>query len=151
LRTGVTLNNASGTTNGVPFVQYNSPVNAGGTMTFALEFYDANRLAFTNTLTAVALLVADPAAAGGTNGVAITKVFTDTRLAGDTRFVIEFTSTPGRTYTVLYSDDAMATWQVASPSVTANATVTQWYDDGPPKTASKPESVGSRLYRVWSN
>jgi uncharacterized repeat protein (TIGR01451 family) len=149
LRSGVTLYNATGTTNGVPYVQYNSPVNPGSTVTFTLEFYDANRLPFTHTLSAVAILPPN-LAAGGTNGVAITKVFSDTRVEGDTRFVIEFTSTPGKTYTIIYSDD-MANWKVATPSVTANATVTQWYDDGPPKTESKPSSISSRYYRVIQN
>ena len=45
----------------------------------------------------------------------------------------------------------MVTWKVATPSVTANANVTQWYDDGPPKTDSKPLSVNSRFYRVIQN
>ena len=55
---------------------------------------------------------------------------------------------PGSTYTIIYSDDDMATWQVATPSVTASANVTQWYDDGPPKTESAPMSVTNRFYRV---
>jgi hypothetical protein len=60
-------------------------------------------------------------------------------------------SIPGRSYTVIYSDDAMLTWRAATPSVTASATRTQWYDDGPPKTQAKPMSVSSRLYRVILN
>jgi hypothetical protein len=71
----------------------------------------------------------------------------DSRFAAP-RYVIEFTSVPGRVYTILYSDDGMATWRAATPSVTASANVTQWYDDGPPKTASQPISNGSRFYRV---
>ena len=46
---------------------------------------------------------------------------------------------------------ASGPWQVATPTVTANATRTQWYDDGPPKTASKPGAVSSRYYRVIVN
>jgi uncharacterized repeat protein (TIGR01451 family) len=149
LRTGVTLYNATGTTNSTPYVQYNSPVNPGNTVTFHLEFYDPSRLAFTHTLTAVAILPPNTSVTG-TNGVAITKSFLDTRLEGDTRFVIEFATTPGKTYTIIYSDD-LVNWKVATPSVTANANVTQWYDDGPPKTDSKPASVSSRYYRVIAN
>jgi hypothetical protein len=37
---------------------------------------------------------------------------------------------------------------VATPSITATANITQWYDDGPPKTASAPLTVGSRYYRI---
>ncbi|HXI69439.1 MAG TPA: Ig-like domain-containing protein [Verrucomicrobiae bacterium] len=149
LRTGVTLYNAAGTTNGTPYVQYNSPVNPSNTVTFHLEFYNPSRLAFTHTLTAVAILPPDSTVVG-TNGVAITKSFMDTRIEGSTRFVIEFASIPGKTYTIIYSDD-LVHWRVATPSVTANANVTQWYDDGPPKTVSQPTSVNSRYYRVIAN
>jgi hypothetical protein len=41
-----------------------------------------------------------------------------------------------------------AVWYVATPSVTATANITQWYDDGPPKTASPPAATPSRFYRV---
>jgi hypothetical protein len=40
-------------------------------------------------------------------------------------------------------------WNVATPSITASANVTQWYDDGPPKTDSNPLSQSSRFYRVF--
>ena len=66
----------------------------------------------------------------------------------DPRIVIEFPTTPGKTYTIIYSDNNLFTWQVATPSITASATTTQWYDDGPPKTDSKPFSITSRFYRV---
>jgi hypothetical protein len=84
----------------------------------------------------------------GTNGVFISGIFLDKRIAGDPRIVIEFPTTPGNTYTIIYSDNNLFTWQVATPSITASATTTQWYDDGPPKTDSKPFSITSRFYRV---
>jgi hypothetical protein len=151
LRIGVTLYNATGTTNGTPYAEYDNFLNPGSTVTFALEFYDVNRLAFTNTLTAVEI----PLTNLGTNslqGVLVTTEFMDTRIAGDTRFVIEFPTVPGKSYTVLYSTNMnAAVWNIATPSVTANANVTQWYDDGPPKTISPPMSVNSRFYRVVQN
>jgi uncharacterized repeat protein (TIGR01451 family) len=148
LRSGVTLYNATGTTNGTPYVEYDASLNPGNIVTFALEFYDVNRLAFTSTLTVVAILPSSLPSAG-TNGVAVTTEFMDTRIAGDPRFVIEFQTIPGKAYTILYSTNMnAAVWNIATPSVTANANVTQWYDDGPPKTDSKPATVGSRFYRV---
>jgi hypothetical protein len=42
----------------------------------------------------------------------------------------------------------MQTWKTANPIITAPANRVQWYDDGPPKTESKPTSIGSRFYRV---
>jgi uncharacterized repeat protein (TIGR01451 family) len=147
LPNGVTLYDATGITNGTPYVQYNSPLDPGNIVNFALEFYDPSRLPFTNTLTAIAIL---PGNSGtlGTNGVFIDQIFLDTRIAGDPRIVIGFPTTPGKTYTVIYSDNNLFNWQVATPSITANATTTQWYDDGPPKTDNKPFSITSRFYRV---
>jgi uncharacterized repeat protein (TIGR01451 family) len=147
LRSGVTLYNATGTTNGTPYVQYNFPLDPGNTVSFALEFYDQNRLPFTNILTAIAILPSN-SGSPGTNGIIISRIFMDTRIVGDTRIVIEFPTTPGKIYTIIYSDNNLFTWQVATPSITANAVSTQWYDDGPPKTDSKPFSITSRFYRV---
>jgi uncharacterized repeat protein (TIGR01451 family) len=147
LPSGVTLYDATGTTNGTPYVQYNSPLDPGNTVSFALEFYDPSRLPFTNSLTAIAIMPAN-FGSPGTNGVVISQIFLDTRIAGDPRIVIGFPTTPGKIYTIFYSDNNLFTWQVATPSITANATITQWYDDGPPKTDSKPFSITSRFYRV---
>jgi hypothetical protein len=117
-----------------------------------LEFYDPTRLAFTNTLTVVPKGFVPSAGTSGTNGsVAVSKVFTDTRTS-PVRFVIEFASVSGRSYTVIYATNlAASVWNVATPSVTASANVTQWYDDGPPKTVSPPASVPARFYRIIQN
>ena len=88
---------------------------------------------------------------GSTNSVPINKIFTDSRTS-PTRFILEWASVPGKTYTVIYSDNVgTPSWFVATPPVTATANVTQWYDDGPPKTMSPPLSASSRFYRVIQN
>jgi uncharacterized repeat protein (TIGR01451 family) len=155
LRSGVTLYNATGTNNGVAYVEYdppyNSPVNpfpaANSTVTFLLEFFVADRHPFTNSLSAVAIVepVTGPALGAP---MSITNSFLDSRSTSGNRFVIEFISVPGRTYTIEYSDD-LVTWNIAVPSIVASANVTQWYDDGPPKTLSKPSAVPARYYRVF--
>ena len=147
LRSGVQLFNATGTNVGRPFVQSNAPLNPGASIMLLLEFFVADRLAFSDSLSAEAVL---PAAAPGVsgNGLSISRAFVDTRAAGSPRFVIEFPTTPGQVCTVIYSDDNGSTWKVVTPSLTASATATQWYDDGPPKTDSVPLTSASRLYRV---
>ena len=150
LRSGVSLYNATGTNTGTPYVESDFPLNPTNTVVFALEFYNPRRLPFTNTLTAVGILPPNSGSTGTNGSVAINTIFVDTRIAGDTRYVIEFNTIPGKTYTIIYSDDLL-TWKVATPSITANANVTQWYDDGPPKTDNKPASLISRYYRVIQN
>jgi hypothetical protein len=129
-----------------PYVQYNAPLNPGQSVTMILKFYVPDRKPFTNTLEAIEV----PQDMVGTNaatGVLVDRVFMDTRIAGDTRFVLEFSSIPGRVYTVLYSDDLL-TWRAMTPSITASSNRTQVYDDGPPETISKPLSTPHRYYQV---
>ena len=127
------------------YVQYNAPLDPGAYVTLILEFYNPLRTPFTNSLEAQAVLPA-PSTTNSGNGLAITRIFMDNR-PGDPRPVIEFPSVPGHSYTIIYSDD-LTTWYSATPSITANANSTQWYDDGPPKTISKPQH---RTYRVIAN
>jgi uncharacterized repeat protein (TIGR01451 family) len=149
-RTNVWLWNAGGTNfDGRRYVQYNSALNPGQTVALKLEFYNPSRVAFTNSYEVQATL--PTASTNVTGGVVIDRAFSDLRIVGEPRFVIEWASIIGRNYTVIYSDDNMVTWQPATPSVTATSTRTQWYDDGPPKTDSKPLSSGSRFYRVILN
>jgi uncharacterized repeat protein (TIGR01451 family) len=154
---GVSLYNATGTNNGVPYVEYDPPYNTpilpypiyttNCSVTFVLEFYVSNREQFTNSLTAVAIV--PPTAATMPAGTVITSTITpDNRNPSDVRYLITFNSVPGRTYSIEYSDDDMVTWNIAVPSIVASANVTQWYDDGPPETDSKPITLSSRFYRV---
>jgi hypothetical protein len=149
LRSGVWLQNASGTNAGRPYVQYNAPLNPGQAVSLRLEFFVADRQAFSDSLQAEGVLP-EPVSTVAGAGTAISRSFVDSRGPGGPRFVIEFPTTSGRAYTVIYSDDGMRTWKVATPSIVAFSTSTQWYDDGPPKTEVAPLTTGSRLYRVIS-
>jgi uncharacterized repeat protein (TIGR01451 family) len=163
LRSGVTLYNGTGTNNGVPYVEYDPPASATNQwlypypapaslmsyVTFTLEFFVADRRPFTNSLTATAILAPVVAPLTSTNQTTIiTNGFNDTRTI-PARYLIEFTSIPGRTYTVEYSDDYMVTWNFAVPSIVASTTTTFWYDVGPPETVTPPSN--SRFYRVLLN
>ena len=155
LRSGVKLINGTGTNNGVPYVEYDppyeSPFNPGDHISFTLEFSVPDRHPFTNSLLAVAIQAPVTAPASGTEVTTITSIFNDQRNPGNPRIVIVFSSIPGRTYTIEYSDDMM-TWRIVQPSVVASASSTFWYDDGPPGTLSKPVVGGpSRYYRVLLN
>jgi hypothetical protein len=157
----VTLYNGTGTNNGVPYVEYDppydSPLNpypqAGNSVTFTLEFFVTDRRPFTNSLTATAIIAPVVAPVNSTNGATIVQSgFNDVRNPANPRFLVEFTSIPGRTYTVEYSDDDMVTWQLAVPSIVASTTSTFWYDDGPPVTVTPPPYPNAgRFYRVLLN
>jgi hypothetical protein len=147
LRRGVSLWNAAGTTNGVPYVQIDTAVDAGTSMPVILEYYVPDFLPVTNSLTVVWKLQ-DGTEVVSNAGVAIDPPYMDRRDPTAERFVLEFATIPGETYRILYSDDGMATWHEARPPIVAGGTRTQWYDDGPPKTKSHPKDTPSRMYKV---
>jgi hypothetical protein len=68
------------------------------------------------------------------------------------RMLIEFPSTLGQVYTVVYSDDAsFSNAMVAPPAIIAPANRVQWLDYGPPTTESAPANSPARFYRVYQN
>lgn len=140
--------NAVGTNDGHPFVTHNFPLDPGEAVMLELEYVIPARSPVPDpVLVAVAVPAAEPSAPSGTS-LSVRGPF----LIGRGRLLIEWASVPGRTYTILYSDDAQFTNSlVAVPPVTAVANRTQWVDEGPPKTVSRPDSVGQRFYRVLEN
>jgi hypothetical protein len=139
----VLVYNASGLTNGQPYVESDQPVASGGSVTFLLQYYVATRQTFASTnflVTAVA--AATPATATGTVLQVDRVAFMSQGLP-----TIEFASVPGHTYVVQYSSD-METWLTAAPPIVATNSKTQWVDAGPPSTASPPSGLGQRFYRI---
>ena len=147
LRSNIVVWNASGTNDGVPFITYNRSLDPGQSVVVRIEYYVPDRGSFSPVIDVVPVPPAAPKTASGTEGVAISRSFMDNRIPDEPRYVIEFASTPGRIYTIIYTDD-LKTWKTAVPAVTASANRTQWYDDGPPKTDSRPAEQGTRFYRV---
>ena len=140
----VQVYNASGNVNNIPFVQYSLPLAPGATVDLLIEYYRANRQAIPQPTFVV--LAATPVAVTETGPVI--SIDRSVQLAGG-RFLIEFSAIQGNRYAVQYSSD-MQTWKTANPIITAPSNRVQWYDDGPPKTESKPAAIGSRFYRVMA-
>ncbi len=134
----VSLYNATGTNNGMPYAQFNVTMTNGAVGTFLLEFLNPYRLNFTNTVQAVAV-AAVPPATNNTPGITITKVLMDTSIPGSPRFTFGFNTVAGKKYEVLYSDDTMQTWTVAA-TLTASANYTIWTELSP--------TTGSRFFKV---
>lgn len=141
LPSGVQVYNASGSINSTPFVQYGFPLASAASVNLQIEYYRANRLPIPQP----AFLVQESTPLSVTATGPVITINTNTLVAG--RFLIEFSATPGGRYAVQYSSN-MTNWKTADPIITAPANRVQWYDDGPPKTESKPTTVGSRFYRI---
>jgi uncharacterized repeat protein (TIGR01451 family) len=143
LPSGVQLYNASGSSNGVPYVEYDQPVPAGGNVVFLLEYYESTRQPFlpTNFVVTIVAAVVVPTPTGTLLQLDRTPFLSEGQLT------IEFASVPGHTYVVEYSSD-MQTWLAAAPPIVAKNTRTVWIDSGPPVTESLPASPGQRFYRI---
>jgi copper(I)-binding protein len=139
----VQVYNASGFTNDIPFVQYNLPLATNASVDLLIEYYRANRDPNFQPTFEVQATTALSVTATGT----VIKINLQRPPMQEGRFFIEFSATLGRRYAVQYSSD-MTNWKTADPIITAPANRVQWYDDGPPKTESKPTTIGSRFYRI---
>jgi hypothetical protein len=122
--------NATGTNNGVPYVESLAPVPAGGSRDFLIQYYVPNpRVVPTNTLTAVVNLTSP------FNAV----VFLEQPLPLTTdAFCVEFSSQSGRIYYVKRTEDFVH-WTTVSGPIIGTGQHIQWFDSAP---------RGNRFYRV---
>jgi hypothetical protein len=153
--TGLTnqqLYNVAGINNGNPFVVYISSLASGQSVTLLLQFFAANYFTLANSqLQAFAVPVpnlAPPVVSSSSANLVISRILPLSN--GDV--LLEFPSTAGKTYTVVYSDNvSFSNAMIAPPSIVAGANRKQWVDYGPPTTWSVPSTVPARFYRVIQN
>ena len=139
----VQVYNASGSIGGISYLQHDFPLAQGGEIVFVIEYY---RLSRRTDFTPVFVLEGTtPVLLPTPAGVIISIDRGPSNLGG--RILIDFTTIPGRRYVVQYSSN-LTDWKTTDPIITAPSNRVQWYDDGPPKTESKPNSVASRFYRI---
>jgi VCBS repeat-containing protein len=142
LATGVQVYNASGNTNGVPYVQSLVPVAPGGSIDFVIEYYVPNRVAPNPVLSAEAAAPTPPPNPAG-DAQRILRQFK----VSDGGMLLEFDSVSNRTYYVQYSSN-FADWKTALPAIKGTGEHAQWIDNGPPKTEIPPSQSPIRFYRV---
>jgi len=156
--TGLTnqLFNAVGTNGGSPFVYLSAPLATNSSVTLVLQYNPRKSFPFTNgQLHAFPVLMPNwsPAHVVATSSnVNFSRIVKLTNGLNTGRMLIEFQSTLGQSYTVVYSDDdSFSNAMIAPPAVIAPANRVQWIDYGPPATASAPANSPMRFYRVYQN
>ncbi|MDB6125532.1 MAG: hypothetical protein JWQ71_4525 [Pedosphaera sp.] len=137
----VRVYNASGSVSGTPFLQYNLALPPGAAGDLQIEYYRLNR----RNIPQPAFIVQETTRLSVTATGPFIKINRNVQLPGG-RILIEFSAIRGHRYAVQYSSDRQ-NWKTATPIITAPSNRVQWYDDGPPKTESKP-TPGSRFYRI---
>jgi uncharacterized repeat protein (TIGR01451 family) len=142
LASNARLYNASGTTNGLPYVQSNAPLGVGNHVDFLLEYYVPTRVMPKNlTLT----VQAGPPVVRGTVSSPVASL--DRVMLSGGRAKFEFNTVPGQIYAVQYSRD-LVTWRTALPAMSAATNRVEWLDAGPPMTDGNPNQQSARYYRV---
>lgn len=138
----IQLYNASGSTNGVPFVYY-GPLPAGGSAELTVEYYVPDRRTLPTPEYEPRIVPTRRYVASGGQVFAIT---TARFLNGV--FILDFQTLAGREYFIQYVNDLNSqAWQTAVPGILGTGSRVQWVDRGPPKTQSPPTSQTSRFYR----
>lgn len=143
LAPGVQVVNASGVTNGVPFVQSLLPIPPGGSVTFTLDYYVPFRIPPSNMVFTVQL--ASPLNA--LNEVGPMQHITRSLLLPDKTYLVDFKTLPNRVYYIQFSSD-LKNWSTAIPAITGTGGEFDWIDSGPPETPTPPSVETRRFYRV---
>ena len=143
LPAGTEVYNASGTQNGIPYVEYDSPIAPGQAADFYVEFYTPQPMALASPNIVADLLT--------TNSV-VNPPGTPLEIVQATRqpdgaFSLTFNSAPNTAYYIQYSSDFIHWQTVPQPVIGAGSRV-EWLDDGPPKTTVAPQDQSFRFYRV---
>jgi sugar lactone lactonase YvrE len=140
---GVQVSNATGRSNGIPYLAYNIPLAPGQNVDLQVEYYVPDRQPFPNPVFRAEVAAQDPPVEPqGTPLGFVRQVWLTNGL-----FLVELSTMAGRQYYVQYGSN-LTNWTTASPAVLGNGSKVQWVDTGPPKTESRPSSATNRFYRV---
>ncbi len=143
LPTDVQLYNGISLGQNLPYLQHDSPIAPGQTVSVLLQYFVPDRRSITPPLP-----FATPGFATGSWVQAGTQpVIQRGFVRGDGTFVLEFSPVWGRLHTIQYGSTPGEWRNVAFPLMGAGSLV-QWIDDGPPKTDLPPRQRAARYYRV---
>jgi hypothetical protein len=144
LPSNVTVYNASGYTNGIPYVQMNQAVPPGSSVDFMIEYY-ATGGAIPNPTLRVEMIPPDSINLGAVSGLG--QLVHRSLALPNKSFLLEFATALNRLYYVQYTAD-LVHWKNAEPAVAGTGGWYDWLDSGLPTTESAPATAPSRLYRV---
>jgi hypothetical protein len=139
--------NASGYTNGIPYVQSAGPILPGTSWTNVIKFYVPIGAYIPNPKLVTELVAPAQSLIAITNGTPlhITRVL----FLRDRTFMLEFLTKTNSIYYIQYSSD-LKNWTTVQPPISGNGTSIQWIDAGPPETESLPQLSDKRFYKIIS-
>jgi hypothetical protein len=141
----ITVANATGVTNGLPYVDNQVPVPPGSISTNDIAFYVPVGKTVPSVTLTVEVIVPPPG--GGFSAVGTAQAINRGLFLNNGTFLVEFSSAPNKIYYIQYSGD-LVNWKTVVPSIHGNGTKILWIDSGPPATESFPTLNNTRYYRV---
>jgi hypothetical protein len=140
---GQVVYNASGYTNGTPYVQSYGAIAPDSYVDFTIEYYVTDG-SLPNPVLKAELVPP------GTPSVVVTggqlQHISYVVLLANGNFLLDLPTILNRVYYVQYSSD-LATWKTAMPAITGTGLTVPWVDEGLPKTDSAPSTQRQRFYR----
>ena len=142
----VTLQNATLTNGGLPYIEHNLTVPAGGSVTLKLEYFSSDLAPFTPGLRLELLNQQRVFTAPAVTVMTAAALRTGYSPDGVPKFYMQFPTQAGRLYYVQYLDAIGSAWRTSPVTVTGTGFVVQFIDDGPPNTDTAPGRA--RFYRI---
>ncbi len=143
LASGVGIGNATGTNNGVPYVEWNSPLAAGQSLDLELAYDIPDPQTMPDPAFTVEVVPADPASPPTGPVLIVDHVVQLTNRV----IRVGFTTLSNRIYYVQYSRNLVA-WKTVHPPIMGTGEDLHWLDLGPPETETPSESEPNRFYRL---
>jgi hypothetical protein len=140
----ITVHNASGYSNGIPYVETHQAIAPGSYVDIRIEYASPLRIVPNPILKAELVPVSNP---GGPNIIGTMQHINRIVVLPNKSVLIEFASILNRVYYVQYSHDGV-NWLTSTPALIGTGTFVQWIDSGEPNTDSPPSTDSMRMYRV---
>ena len=143
----IVVANATGITNGIPYVQSAGPILPGSAWTNTIKFFVPLGAVTPNPKLVTELVMPTTPIATVTNGTGLH--IARGSMLRDRTFMVEFVTATNRQYYLQFSRD-LKNWTTVQPPIPGNGTTIQWIDAGPPETESLPVLANQRFYKVIS-
>jgi hypothetical protein len=144
LPVGTQLYNAAGSVNGVPFVEYDSPIAPGQTVQFYVQFVSQAPLALVQPS-----MVLDVTPTNQTLPPGPLTLESPTQSVGG-GVALGFNSSLNKTYYLQYSSD-LKIWRTVLLPIIGIGSRVEWIDNGPPNTDTAPQTQSRRFYRIMGS
>ena len=140
---GVMVGNATGMSNGVPFLLYDHSLLPGQGLSLNVEYLVPELCSIPNpSFRAEGVPISI-----GTNSSGLTLTVDGIRLLANGLVQVGFRGESNRVHYIQYSED-LTFWRTTLPAILGTGQTATWEDAGPPRTPYAPQGLSNRFYRL---